>query len=124
VFEGDYQEFAAAREAELARAKEAWDAAKAREPARREESGANVGEGSLREERKSLREERKRAEELAKLEGQIAAAEAQLADCTRRLQEESEAQRHAEAGRLGEEYTTTQQQLEDLMAAWLVLAGD
>jgi len=25
---------------------------------------------------------------------------------------------------LGEEYTTTQQQLEDLMTEWLVLAGD
>jgi len=126
VFEGDYQEFAAAREAELARAKEARDAAKAREPARREEPGANAGGGggSLREERKSLREERKRAESLAKLEGQIAAAEAQLADYTRRLQEESEARRHDEVGRLGEEYTTTQQRLDDLMADWLVLAGD
>jgi len=125
VFEGDYQEFVAAREVELARAKEARDAAKAREPARREEPGANAGGGggSLREERKSLREERKRAESLAKLEGQIAAAEAQLADYTRRLQEESEARRHDEVGRLGEEYTTTQQRLDDLMAEWLVLAG-
>jgi len=124
VFEGNYQEFAAAREAELARAKEARDAAKAREPVRRDEPGANAGGGSLREERKSLREERKRAEALSKLEGQIAAAEAQLAGYTRRLQEESEAQHHDEVGRLGEEYTLTQQQLEDLMAAWLVLAGD
>jgi len=127
VFDGDYAAFVATRDEELARAKEAREAEKARAPERRDgaTNAANGAAGAgLRAERQSLREERKRAEALTKLEEQIAAAEAQLAEYTRQLQEESERQRHDEVGRLGAQYTATQEQLDALMAEWLVLAGD
>jgi ATP-binding cassette subfamily F protein 3 len=130
VFDGTYQEFVVTREGELARAKEA----ERREGAAPSRNGAPNGHGGaggaggagagLREERKSLREERKRAEGVARLEAEIAAAEELLAECTRKLQEESESGRHEEVGRLGERYTATQQQLDRLMAEWLVLAGE
>jgi len=134
VFEGDYAAFVAARDEEAARAKAAREAEKARAPARRAgaatPTAANghdphgAGGAGLRAERQSLREERKRAEALSKLEGQIAAAEALLAEYTRKLQEESERQRHDEVGRLGAQYTATQEQLDALMTEWLVLSGD
>ena len=131
TFDGTYAEFMAAREAEAIRAKEE-EKARPRAPERSNGSAARSqisnghggAGGGLREERKSLREERKRAEALAKVEAEIAAAEEALAAYTRQLQEESESGRHEEVGRLGERYTATQQQLEDLMAEWLVLAGD
>ena len=134
VFPGPYQEYLGARAAELARAREqravgtqaagAVAAQSIRRPEPRPEAAlaATGGDGGGITAPVNAREARKRAQTVAGLEREIGQLEQLLARYEQQLQEESEAQRFEEVRRLAATYSSTQAQLDELLANWATLA--
>jgi ATP-binding cassette subfamily F protein 3 len=110
VFPGTYAEFVAARERAAEQARQS--AAQQRNENRREQSS----------DRQSKNDARRRAKAVADLEAEIARLEQKLAQIENKLAAASQAQDVAKIQRLGEEYTATQQALEQTMESWAELA--
>jgi ATP-binding cassette subfamily F protein 3 len=111
VFAGPYAELV---EAKLRIAESARQVAAQQRAESRREQGSD---------RQNKNEARKRAKALADQEAEVHRLEQRLAQLERDLSTASQAQEVARIQRLGSEYTSTQQALENAMEQWATLAG-
>lgn len=114
VFNGNYQEYLAVREAEVAAEKETAIA----ELIQQQEAASNFSPGLSKNAR------RQQAEELQQVESHIAETESHLDNLSEALQKATEAQTFDKIQRLSNEYAEAEAKLQALMTQWERLADE